>query len=160
MTNSMKKDRYPNQPRILVPGALNQEAADSAYTELIKYWEREPTWQEFKTASSLPNPDVVINKTIASQTIGTKFMSLSNTIIFGFIILWAGVLAFPIAIILYFFGYLTSWWHIIIGFALAIFLTKVARAGQCSAILKKAREDKEVYEILMRSGAFVFRPGS
>ena len=36
------KDRDANQPRILVQGALNQEAADRAYDELIKYWGREP----------------------------------------------------------------------------------------------------------------------
>ena len=160
MTNSMKKDRDPNQPRILVPGALNQETADRAYDELIKFWGREPTWEEFKNISSLPNPDVIINKTIASTVTGTKFVSIGNTIFFGFILTVTGFLALPISILLYFLGYLTSWWQIIIGLALAIFLIKVARAGQCSGILKRAREDKEVYEILMRSGAFIFRPGN
>ena len=152
------KDRDPNQPRILVPGALNQEAADSAYAELIKYWGREPTWEEFRSLSSLPNPDVMINKTIAARAIGTALMSMANTIIFGFILLVAGFLALPTAILLYFLGYLTSWWQILIGLALAIFLIKIARAGQCSAILRRARQDKEVYEVLMRSGAFVFKP--
>ena len=152
------KDRDPNQPRILVPGVLNQETADKAYAELIKYWGREPTWEEFRSLSSLPNPDVMINKTIAARAIGTALMSMANTIIFGFILLVAGFLALPTAILLYFLGYLTSWWQILIGLALAIFLIKIARAGQCSAILRRARQDKEVYEILMRSGAFVFKP--
>ena len=160
MTNSMKKNSDPSQPRILVPGTLNQETADRAYDQLIKLWGREPTWEEFKAISSLPNPDVFINKTIASAVVGTNFMSIGNTIFFGFILLMTGFLALPISILFYFLGYLTSWWHIIIGLALAIFLIKVARAGQCSAILKRAREDAEVYEILMRSGAFVFRPES
>ena len=139
-------------PRIQTPGTLNQATNDWAYEQLVEFWGREPTWEEFKEA------EVRINRTIAAQAIGTNLMPVVHSLFFGFIILAAGFLALPIAILLYFLGYLASGWYVFVGLVLSIFLVKAARAGQCSGILAQARRSKEVYEILMKSGAFIFKP--
>jgi hypothetical protein len=146
------EDKDENYQKIQTPGTLNQEANDRAYEQLVEFWGREPTWEEFKLAK------VKINRTIASYVSGTTLMPIGYTLFFGFIMTVAGFLALPIAILLYFLGYLTSGWYVLVGLALSIFLIKTARAGQCSGILAQARRKKEVYEILMRSGAFVFKP--
>ena len=85
-------------------------------------------------------------------------MPMGYSVFFGFIMTAAGFLALPITVLLYFLNYLTSGWYVFVGLALSIFLIKTARVGQCSGILAQARRDKEVYEILMRSGAFIFKP--
>lgn len=146
------EDRDENSPRIQTPGTLNQEVNDRAYEQLVEFWGREPTWEEFKLAK------VKINRTIASQAIGTTLMPMGYSLFFGIIMTTAGFLVLPITILLYFLNYLTSGWHVFVGLALSIFFIKTARAGQCSGILTQANRNKEVYEILMRSGAFIFQP--
>ena len=55
------EDKEDSYPKIQTPGALNQATNDWAYEQLVEFWGREPTWEEFKEAK------VRINRTIAAQ---------------------------------------------------------------------------------------------
>jgi len=55
------EDKEDSYPKIQTPGTLIQATNDWAYEQLVEFWGREPTWEEFKEAK------VRINRTIAAQ---------------------------------------------------------------------------------------------
>lgn len=137
---------------------LSQQINETAVKQLSKIWGgRLPTWDEFKQASKADR--VQVNKSLANSLIFARGVPRAHSIMFGVIMLWAGFLASPIAIGLYFFNVLQGWW-IVGSFVVAWYLFKVARDGQCDGLRYGAEADEAFYNALVGRGAFLFGPSA
>jgi len=137
---------------------INEQLAQSAVKELETMWGGNlPTWDDYKKAAR--SGRVRTNKTLAAQAIGMKGMPKAYFIIYGIITLWLGFLIFPATAIAWFFMDFSAWW-ILGALAASWFLVKVSREGHCEGIKHAAEKNEELYKILVRNGAFLFKPES
>lgn len=135
---------------------ITQQINAAAAAKLQKMWGgRMPSWEEFKEASK--GGRVRVNKSVANVAIHWRGIPKTHMILFGIITLWTMFLAIPVALALHFIIGISAWW--IAGSAvLAWYLYKVSRDGQCDGIRYGAESDKELYQVLVQNGAFLFGP--
>lgn len=132
------------------------QTAEHAVREMKEIWGGNlPSWEDFKKA--LKDGRVRSNKTIAAQLIHMKGMPKADFIIWGVIVVWLGFLIFPTTLIAWFFMEFSAWW-ILGSLFVAWFLIKVSRQGHCQSMEHAAERDEKLYEMLVSSGAFLFRP--
>ncbi len=126
--------------------------------ELWRVWgERLPTWDEFKRAHS--EGSVLVNKKLAFRALSSSSLLRSQYIIHGIIVPWVLVLA-PIAgIFLFILGYINAL-VMVACLAASIFLHKANFISACHAIGRQAAANEDLYVLLLRKGAFFFRPPS
>ena len=128
----------------------------SVMRSLLEMWgERMPTWEEFKQAKA--GGRVSTDKAIALRAIHWRGVPKTWMIIYGILTPWIGFLVVPVAIAMYFFRGVSRWW-ILGSVCTAWFLLSVTKEGACEAIKDAATRDEEIYEALVKSGAFLFGP--
>jgi len=136
--------------------SLNKQASESAVKEMKALWGGDlPSWEAYKKA--LKNGQVRANKTLAAQAINMKGIPKAYFIVYGIITLWLGFLLFPITAFVWFFMDFSAWW-ILVSLLVGWFLVKVSREGHCQGMMVGAENNKELYEILVNNGAFLFSP--
>lgn len=133
---------------------INEQITESTVKEMKEIWGGNlPSWEDFKKASK--DGRVRANKTVAAQAIHMKGIPKAYFIIYGIITLWLGFLLFPATIVAWFFMDFSAWWILGSLFA-AWFLVKVSREGHCEGMKDGAERNKELYEMLISNGAFLF----
>lgn len=129
---------------------------DFVMRSLLEMWgERMPTWEEFKQANA--GGRVSTDKSIALHAIHWRGVPKTWMVIYGILTPWIGFLVVPLAIAMYFFRGVSGWW-ILGGVCTAWFLFSVTKEGACEAIKDAATRDEEMYEALVKRGAFLFGP--
>jgi len=128
----------------------------SVMRSLLEMWgERMPTWEEFKQAKAAGR--VSTDKAIALRAIHWRGVPKTWMVIYGILTPWIGFLVVPMAIAMYFFRGVSGWW-ILGGVCTAWFFFSVTKEGACEAIKDAATRDEEMYEALVKRGAFLFGP--
>ncbi len=126
--------------------------------ELWRVWgERLPTWDEFKRADS--EGSVVVNKRLALTALSSSSFLRFHYVIHGILVLWLVVLAPITGILLFIFGYINAF-LMVACLAASIVLYKANFISACHVIKKKAASNEDLYVLLLRKGAFFFRPPS
>jgi len=132
------------------------EGNASIVKSLCESWGgRLPTWEEFKQVNAAGQ--VRANKSIALHAIWSRGIPKTWVIIYGIVTPWTMFLVVPIVIGMYFLYRISGWW-ILGSVCVAWFLSSVTKEGACDAIKDGAARNKELYEVLVKSGAFMFGP--
>jgi hypothetical protein len=124
--------------------------------DLKKQWGgRLPTWDEYKKADK--DGRVKTNKGVANKALSLPGVPKLYYIMFGLITPWGMFLVPSIAIVLYLFGRGNGW--VVLGCILVgVCLYKLTFVGACYGIMKGAKADERLYQILLYNGAFLFEP--
>jgi hypothetical protein len=135
---------------------ISQQIDEAEARKLAELWGGQfPSWEDFKQANTKGR--VRVNKGLANKLIFSKGIPTAHKIMFGIVTLWAAFLIPPVALLLYFFMGISAWW-IVGSVAVAWYLFKVARNGQCDGLRYGAAESEQFYEAVVRNGAFMFEP--
>lgn len=154
-------DKLPNMSMI-------EQIAMSTYNQLIDEWDGEPSWEDFKQA--LEENRISTNKSLAAQIAGIptsySFHIMSkqlNPIIpdqhFIIFNISAGLalLTTPLAILLTILKTI-GWKWIIISLFIGNFLKNWSKNGWADGLEQAAKQDEQVYQYLIKKGAFYFKP--
>ena len=129
---------------------MNEQFAEITVQELEEKWGRVPDWNDYKNSNNIK-----VDKTIA-----VYFMSspMSGKVgLFNGLILMIFFLITPFAIFSVFFWDL-PWWYIIVGLVATNILIKILRNYQCNYLRNLAKNDENIYKLLVEKGAFLFYP--
>lgn len=136
--------------------SMNRQIAQSTAVDLYFKWgERFPTWEEFKAASKAGR--VATNRTVAAEAIWMDGMPKGPAWFYGAVTIWTGMLLIPVSIIAWLFFGWSAWW-ILGGFVGCAFLVSVSREGHCTVMKAGCERRQDLYELLVKKGAFDFSP--
>jgi len=149
---------FGSSPRRAVPSPklLSEEIDKLVVTNLTANWGGQlPTWEEFKQAKA--DGRVRVNKSVATKTLFWKGVPKTFQLLFGIVVPYAAFLVIPVSVGLYYFSNISAWW-IVGSVFVAWYLFATARKGQCDGVSWGAERNAELYDALVRRGAFDILP--